>query len=198
MKILQTRVLLDRGGVASTREVGQAIAQIHAGVQRVVWPGGSDVFTIRPARKANGVKPVKKNCMEYLRQNGWELEKEMDLATYKKPGKIDALQELSDGRYFAFEWETGNISSSHRALSKMAIGLLDGVLAGGTLALPSRRLYEYFTDRVGNFPEIEPYFPLYENLNVGNGYLAVVEFEHDRESDKVPHIPKGTDGRAMR
>ena len=49
------------------------------------------------------------------------------LGSREKPGKIDAVKNLPDGRYFAFEWETGNISSSHRALNKMAIGLLDGV-----------------------------------------------------------------------
>jgi len=83
----------------------------------------------------------------------------MSIASRVKPGPIDAVKEMPDGRYFSVEWETGNISSSHRALNKMAVGLLDGMLVGGILILPSRDMYQYLTDRIGNYAEIEPYFP---------------------------------------
>jgi hypothetical protein len=108
------------------------------------------------------------------------------------------VKKMSDGRYFAIEWETGNISSSHRALNKMAVGLLDGMLVGGILILPSRDMYRYLTDRIGNYAEIEPYFPVWKNLQIQEGVLAVIEIEHDALSVDVPPIRKGTDGRALR
>ena len=136
--------------------------------------------------------------MEHLSRNHWELEKKMKIASRKKPGKIDAVKTISDGRFFAVEWETGNISSSHRALNKMAVGLLDGILVGGVLVLPSRKMYQYLTDRVGNFQEIEPYFPVWQNLAISDGLLAVMEIEYDAVSLDTPQIKKGTDGRALR
>ena len=80
----------------------------------------------------------------------------------------------------------------------MAIGLMDGVLAGGILILPSREMYQYLTDRVGNYAEIEPYFPVWRNLSINKGLLAVIEVEHDAVSLDIPPIRKGTDGRALR
>jgi hypothetical protein len=82
----------------------------------------------------------------------------------------------------------------------MAIGLLDKVLAGGILALPSRSMYRLLTDRVGNYEEIQPYVPVWECLNssVSDGVLVVLEIEHDDISLSVPPIPKGTDGPALR
>ena len=80
----------------------------------------------------------------------------------------------------------------------MAIGLLDGVIEGGVLILPSREMYQYLTDRVGNFAEIEPYFNVWKNLKISNGLLAVIEIEHDDLSEDVPPIRKGTDGRALK
>jgi hypothetical protein len=100
-------------------------------------------------------------------------------------------------KLFAFEWETGNISSSHRALNKMALGMLKGLLVGGTLVVPTRKMYEYLTDRVGNLDELEPYFELWRALNVEYGLLQVVAIEHDGVSRVVPRIPKGTEGRAL-
>jgi hypothetical protein len=80
----------------------------------------------------------------------------------------------------------------------MAVGLLDGVLAGGVLILPSRDMYQYLTDRIGNYSEIEPYFPVWRNLSIEEGVIAVIEIEHDAVSLDIPAIRKGTDGRALR
>ena len=54
------------------------------------------------------------------------------------------------------------------------------------------------TDRIGSYSEIEPYFPVWRNLQVKEGVLAVIEIEHDALSEGVPVIPKGTDGRSLR
>jgi hypothetical protein len=91
----------------------------------------------------------------------------------------------------------GNISSSHRAINKMALGILKKVLIGGVLILPTRAMYKYLTDRVGNFHDLEPYFPLWQALQVEEGFLAVIAIEHDAVSRSVPSYPKGTDGRAL-
>ena len=109
---------------------------------------------------------------------------------------MDATCQVGD-RLFCVEWETGNISSSHRAINKMAVGILKKILVGGALIVPTREMYNYLTDRVGNFPELEPYFPLWRALHVEEGLLVVIVIEHDAVSRAVPRIPKGTDGRAL-
>ncbi len=134
--------------------------------------------------------------MVALAKGGWKLEQPLDLATVKRPGKLDAVYESAHGPV-AVEWETGNISSSHRALNKMALGLLKGKLAAGILIVPTRRMYRYLTDRVGNIDELDPYFDLWRCIPCDEGVLEVVVIEHDAESLSVPRILKGTDGRAL-
>ncbi len=90
-------------------------------------------------------------------------------------------------RLFCVEWETGNISSSHRAINKMALGIIKKVLIGGLLILPTRNMYKYLTDRIGNFPDRDPYFPLSKALKVEEGFLAVIAIEHDAVSLSVPN-----------
>lgn len=198
MKIKSIEVLLQNTSDAATSEIVALIDEVQRAILAVSWPPESQQFTIHPVKKANGVKPIKQNCMNYLKRNGWLLEQRIAVVKGMRPGPIDAVKKLSDGRLFALEWETGNISSSHRALNKMAVGILQGELLGGVLILPSRPLYEYLTDRVGNFPEMEPYFPLWQAVGIKEGYLAAIQIEHDAESLDVPKIPKGTDGRALR
>jgi len=198
MKILRIEFLQRKGNFANSLEFNLIIEQIKKAILSVDWPEGSNSFTLYPVKKANGVVPIKKNCMNYLVQNGWLTEHPMAIASRLKPGKIDAAIKLKNERWFAVEWETGNISSSHRALNKMAIGLLDGQLAGGALILPSRKMYMYLTDRIGNYAEIEPYFPVWRSLPLNDSVVAVIEIEHDSLSMDVLPIKKGTDGRALR
>ena len=114
-----------------------------------------------------------------------------------KPGAMDAAYVWAGG-IVCFEWETGNISSSHRSLNKLCLGLLKGVIKAGMLVVPSRQLYPYLTDRIGNISELEPYFPLWRATPCAEGVLEIVVIEHDDVSVDVPKIPKGTDGRAQR
>jgi len=111
-------------------------------------------------------------------------------------GRIDAIKRVPQG-IFALEWETGNISSSHRSLNKMAFGIAEGPLIGGALVVPSRALYTYLTDRVGNVRELEPYYRFWKRAIRKDGVLAVLVVEHDATSTDVPKISKGTDGRAL-
>lgn len=194
MKITQTRILIDQGNYTEKTIYHTIIKNVEDAILKVTWPLGSDVFTVKPVKNGNGVKPIKQFCMQHLFENGWRLEHRLRVSSSLSPGPLDATIELDDGRHFAIEWETGNISSSHRAINKIALGILNGTLAGGILILPSRPLYHYLTDRVGNYAELEPYFPVWSNLSVADGFLAVIEIQHDAISFDVPLIPKGTDG----
>lgn len=194
MKIVKIEVLINHGEFFNSRKFSDLLNEINIAISKVVWPLGAQSFTINPKKKGNGVKPIKNGCMDHLEESGWELEKRLRISNDMRPGPLDAVKELSDESIFALEWETGNISSSHRALNKMALGILQGELAGGILILPSRNMYSFLTDRIGNFQEIAPYFPVWKSLNITSGYLAVIEIEHDFEDVDSPLIPKGTDG----
>jgi len=198
MKILRTEFLIKKGEFAKSKECQGIFSEISKAINTITWPQNSHNFTLYPKKKGNGVVPIKKNFVKTLENNGWKSEYRMKIASRLRPGPIDSVKFLPGNRFFAVEWETGNISSSHRAINKMAIGLLDGVIEGGVLILPSRNMYQYLTDRVGNFAEIEPYFNVWKNLKISNGLLAVIEIEHDDLSEDVPLIRKGTDGRALK
>ncbi len=201
MKILRVERLIDAGPFSNSTEWEQIQAHIFQAIKSIEWPPGSGSFTLydEPGKargKGSGVKPIKSACMRHLESLGWSLETHVDIATLKQPGPIDATFRVGR-RLFAVEWETGNISSSHRAVNKIALGILKGVLVGGALILPTRTMYKYLTDRVGNFPELEPYFPLWRAIAVNEGLLVLIAIEHDAVSRSVPRIPKGTEGRAL-
>ena len=73
--------------------------------------------------KGNGVVPIKAKPMKVLLEEGWTLEYPWEVATKavgpgksrkgSKPGDIDAAKQFDQG-LVVVEWETGNISSSHR------------------------------------------------------------------------------------
>jgi hypothetical protein len=184
------------------RDVLQAIGAVR-------WPPGAASFTIYPQSgkrrgEGNGVGPIKQAFVQKLSDLGWRLEEpyrraDADQETAPRPGAFDAWVDLSAEGWqpFVAEWETGNVFSSHQALNKMAMGLLEEQLAGGVLVVPTRALYRYLTDRVGNYQEIAPYFALWSALPVRNGFLAVIAVEHDATSVSVPRIGKGTNGRAL-
>ena len=203
MKIIQFKHLIDTGNFSKTEQWANLKSQIIKAIECVQWPPNSGSFILhdqsgRKRGQGNGVKPIKEACMLHLKSEGWQLETPVDIVTPKSTGAVDATYKI-DNKFFAVEWETGNISSSHRALNKMALGLLKNVLVGGVLILPTRNMYRYLTDRVGNYRELEPYFYMWESLasKISEGLLAVVAIEHDGVSKDVSRIPKGTDGRAL-
>jgi hypothetical protein len=113
----------------------------------------------------------------------------------ERPGKSDLIYLCGQG-LICFEWETGNISSSHRSLNKMAQGLMSGDVQAGVLVVPSCKMAPYLTDRIGNIDELRWYFPLWKATPCDNGVLEIIVIEQDAESLDVPKIPKGTDGLA--
>jgi hypothetical protein len=188
--------LISKGSFEESEEWAVIQNEIRSAIDLIVWPPGTSNFTINPTRHGNGVKPIKNACMTALKDNfGWQLETQIRYAT-RSPGRVDATKTL-DNHFFALEWETGNISSSHRAVNKMVLGLLRGVFLGSALVLPSRNLYPYLTDRIGNYEELEPYFDVWRAVEVKEGFLAVFVVEHDGVDSSVPRITKGTDGRAL-
>lgn len=201
MKIVREETLIRVGAYAESDEWRLTRTSLYQAIRSVDWPPGSGSFTIYPEsgkkrEKGNGVKPIKNELMKELERQGWKLEQPLDIAILRRPGKLDAVLYTSYGPV-ALEWETGNISSSHRALNKMALGLLKGVLACGILVVPSRELYKYLTDRVGNIEELVPYLDLWRSIPCRAGVLEIVAIEHDAISTSVPRIPKGTSGRAL-
>lgn len=201
MRIVREETLISCGRYAASKVWKETRESLYKAIREVDWPRGSGKFTIYPEagkRRAegNGVTPIKLGLMEELELQGWKLEEPLDIATRKKPGKLDAVL-YTDYGPVALEWETGNISSSHRALNKMCLGLLTGVLACGILVVPSRELYKYLTDRIGNMDELEPYLDLWRSIPCKEGVLEIVAIEHDGTSMDVPRIPKGTSGRAL-
>lgn len=210
MRIAETVALLQRGDFAESAEWLAIRDTIHTAIALAEWPVGSGSFTIHPesgkkSGKGNGVVPIKAKPMQLLKDAGWALEYPWDVATKatstgkkgkgSKPGDIDAAKQFAQG-LVVVEWETGNISSSHRAINKMALGLVAKKCVAGVLVVPNMKLAQYLTDRIGNIEEIRPYAPLWENLSIGEGVLELVVIEQDAESTNVPRIPKGKDGRA--
>jgi hypothetical protein len=200
MKIIQSERLIDAGPFSKSTDWQKIEGHIFQAIQSIEWPPGTGSFTLRNESgkkrgQGSGVKPIKQACMQMLKSLGWKLETPVDIATVMRPGPMDATYQVNN-RLFCLEWETGNISSSHRAVNKMAQGLMMKILIGGALILPTHEMAQYLTDRVGNFRELSPYFPLWKSLSVQEGLLLVISIEHDAVSDKVARIEKGTDGRA--
>ncbi len=200
MKIIHVERLIDKGEFSATEEWQLIESHVIQAIKTIEWPPDSGSFTLYPESgkkrgEGNGVKPIKEACMLHLETLGWKLEQEL---TAIDTGKIDAAYRVRE-RLFCVEWETGNVSSSHRAINKMALGMLKNILMGGILILPTRAMYRYLTDRIGNFPEIQPYFPLWRSLDtsINEGLLSVIAIEQDAVSKDVPRIRKGTDGRAL-
>ena len=189
MKCTDWHVLVN-DGFATTPEFAQVEQDVRAGIAAIRWPSRAADFAIRPGKNGNGVKPIKEAFVEVLKRHGWEPEYQ----------RFDAHLSFDSGTLpFAVEWETGNISSSHRAMNRLLLGMHEQRISGGVLVLPTRDLYWHLTDRIGNYRELEPYLPLYHRWNGEPGfrYLAIVTVEHDRLDENVPLIGKGTDGRAL-
>jgi hypothetical protein len=201
VKIVAVHTIINCGSYASSRHWRQTRKQIHSAVRACEWPPGSGLFTIYPQSgkkrgEGNGVKPIRDGFVADLRSRGWVIEGPAQNALGLRLGGFDAVLPGPEGAVVV-EWETGNISSSHRSMNKLTMLVAEGVIAAGTLVVPSRKLYVYLTDRIGNINELEPYFGLWRSVPCKKGVLEIVVIEHDATSDRVPKIPKGTAGRAL-
>jgi hypothetical protein len=197
MKIVHVETVLSCGSYADSAHWAETKAAIHEAVKKCDWPPGSGKFTINPVRKGNGVKPVKNEFVKELKRLEWTIEGPAKNLLDQRLGDFDAVIPGPEG-FIVTEWETGNISSSHRSMNKLTMLVTDGLIAAGVLVVPSRNLYLYLTDRIGNYRELEPYLKLWKSVPCKVGVLEIVVIEQDGESKDVRFIPKGTDGRSKR
>ena len=174
----------------------------------------------------NGVSPIKKQFFNMMANAKWKTEHPLSLDSYLKSdrqiqplvlypgltpltedltssvGDFDFAYETDSGFRTVVEWETGNISSSHRSLNKMCLALMAGMADAGVLIVPSRTLYPHLTDRIGNWRELCPYLAFWQgagtNPMMGKGLLAITVVEHDElvRDDSIPYIKQGVDGRS--
>jgi Restriction endonuclease BamHI len=196
MRIVEEVVLFDQLTEADAIAAGDAdLAEVRAVIPTIHWPPGTGRFTINPTPMGNGVVPIKEAFAFDLHARGWQ----MEVLAFGRggPGEFDAGR-LRDGAWSTFvEWETGNISSSHRSLNRLLLALKRGIALQGVLTLSDGLLYPYLTDRVGNWRELSIYRDVYARTDVP-GRLVVVVVGYDATDPSVPLIGKGTDGHALR
>ena len=193
----------------------------------VIHPKGFEIRTTPNGKKKkrplrNSVSAIRMQFRARMRQAGWKCEHPLDMTSAfewlrsnttspilsypglapvtglrEQVGDFDFWVETPSKTRAVIEWETGNISSSHRSLNKMCIGLLGGTFEIGVLILPSRNFYKHLTDRIGNFQELEPYLAFWNQVGrlIQKGMLVVVEVEQDALDESVPFIVGGDDGR---
>ena len=200
MRIVDVVTIHSCGPYAASRHWKNTRRQIHAAVKSCEWPIGSGSFTIYPESgkrrgEGNGVKPIRSEFIAALRRAGWAIEGRAKNALGQALGDFDAVL-AGPEKPIVIEWETGNISSSHRSMNKLTMLVSCGVISAGVLVVPSRKLYVYLTDRIGNINELAPYLGLWRSVPCKAGVVEILVIEQDAESVSVPRIPKGTDGRA--
>lgn len=212
MRIVEAVDITKAGAFPRTPTWRRALRDVEGAIASVDWPPGSGSFSLnpdpaidrqgRPDRHPNGVVPIKLPLIRHLASQGWEAESLPTLPESPEGGDVLRTGDL-DGllrdrnRWVGFEWETGNVSSTHRAVNKLLHGITRGTLNGGILVLAVRATQRYLTDRVGNFEEIAPYFEFWGRYPVPDGALRVYGIGHDALDSSVPHIPKSTAGRAL-
>ena len=196
MKLAKIEVLIAGGRFPQSQEWNTILQEIRSAVGQVRWPPESGSFILNPDRgrgrgEGNGVRPIKTGFLARLEDLGWSTRERSN------PRRFDAVKGLANGTIFGLEWETGNVSSTHRSINRILLAHHERELTGGAVILPTRHMYQYLTDRIGNLEEIAPYFPEWRSVRWDDGVLHVVGVEHDGVSEEVPRIPKGTNGRSL-
>lgn len=228
MKWLRTIIVFDQGDIASSADWRSIHKSYVRSIQSIDFPSGTGTLTLR--RKflrpdgqwnRNGVSYLRTRFLDCMvKTEGWHPEGDVNLGTKRKPpelrlypsgkvyqepitsefGGFDFVTTTPKGTHVAIEWETGNISSSHRSMNKLAISLRIGRVQAAVLILPSRNLYQHLTDRIGNIGELSGYLSMWMDMGktVKRGLLAVSVVEHDYLTDDPTHkyLPTGIAGRA--
>ncbi len=228
LKWLRTLVLFDKGGVLASRDWQTIHESYIRSIQQIDFPHGAGTLTLRRKVRRrdgqwnrNGVVYLKKRFLNHMiKVEGWRGEVGFELGRnrtppdlllfpemtpYREPitsefGGFDLVTTTPGGLHVAIEWETGNISSSHRSMNKLAIALATGKVHAAVMIVPSRHLYAHLTDRIGNIGELSGYLSMWKSLegSVSRGALVIIVVEHDALTDdsKFRYLPVGKDGRA--
>ena len=159
----------------------------------------SGKFIINPLEKnCNGVVPLKEGIYRRLEYYyNWYREKPLAyFENAQKGGPIDVYKEFLDKTNsfnVGLEFETGNISSAHRSMNKLCVGIKHGDLQMAFLIMPIMHLAYYLTDRISNFEELAPYFVLLDEYPI-----VIFGFDADLYDSTVPLLAKGKDGMSNR
>lgn len=147
-------------------------------------------------KNCNGVVPLKETCYRMLEEvYGWYRERPLDVLS-EKGGPIDVYKVFQDERNevrVGIEFETGNISSAHRSMNKLHLGVSSSELDLAVLLMPMHRLSYYLTDRVSNYEELKPYFLLIKDIP-----FIMIGFDVESYSSTAVFLPKGRDGMSNR
>jgi hypothetical protein len=256
MKLINTYLVLDSGGVAQDPGWERAFSVISKSIASMKWPNSRRARSFRIPKSVsipvggvykdehgritrvkgknkilrNGVRPIRDQFRRLMAKQKCSFEQPLSLAPFfqslresgsapfpKYPrtdqaekvvfnesvGDFDFWFETPEGFKTVVEWETGNISSSHRSLNKMSLALMGHVADAAVLVVPSRILYVHLTDRIGNIRELQPYFYFWNRFGslINKGLLAVMEVEHDELFDSIDlreFVPTGSDGNSKR
>jgi hypothetical protein len=209
------------------------IVSVKNGVAYTDLEGTAKVWDkAKPLTLRNGVVPLRQLFRTNLEKSGWKAEEPLSLQgyfekiradknlaqifRYPEPaadaihdplhegvGDFDFWLRSDTGFRTVVEWETGNISSSHRSLNKMCLALMAGLVDAAVLVVPSIMLNVHLTDRIGNIRELQPYFYFWSAFgqSIKRGLLAIVEVEQDglvKSTDMRDFIPTGKDGNAKK
>lgn len=174
----------------SSRLANQAYTEITSAVEAMVGRINNS------SKNGNGVVPIKEGCYQLLEEEyHWYREKPLNVLS-SKGGPIDVYKEFHNGLHLfrvGLEFETGNISSAHRSMNKLSLGIQVGELDLAVILLPIHELSYYLTDRVSNYEELEPYFSLVEDIP-----FIVIGFDAEEYTTAVDPLPKGKDGMSDR
>lgn len=228
MKLNHTVIVFDQGNVADSVGWREGYKGYSSVIATMVNPVDSVNFKIKKKRRTgsqwerNGVTPIKAQFLERMKTAGWKFESPFSLdkhiasvaerspwltypemtplreALHSGVGNLD-FWITSRKERIAIEWETGNISSSHRSLNKLCLALFAGLVDACVLIVPSRAFYDNLTDRVGNWKELGPYLAFWRQvgeLGLKRGLLAITVVEHDQIDDTIGYITSGNDGRS--
>lgn len=228
MKWLRTIVLFSKDNVIEDNDWKTLHESYLRSIASIDFPQNSGSLKLRRKQrqqngqwKRNGVKYLKDRFLNDMTEvEKWTpegvvglkaLQRKLPLqlypscAPYQEPitsrfGGFDFHMKGDGGNVAAIEWETGNISSSHRSMNKLGISLQAGLIDIGVLIVPSRELYSHLTDRIGNISELSGYLELWAGLgaSVKRGLLAITVVEHDEltDNEQFDYLPVGIDGRA--
>ena len=145
MKWVRTIILFDEGQIASSQDWRAVHAAYVRAIKSIDHPAGSGSLTIRKKVKLangqwsrNGVGYLRKRFLNQLvNVEGWRPETSVGIVHSLNPahlhlypslrphiepvtsdfGGIDFEMKSRAGLRIAIEWETGNISSSHRSMN---------------------------------------------------------------------------------
>jgi hypothetical protein len=228
MKWLRTLIIFDKGNIVSSADWSAIHKSYVRSIESIDFPLGTGKLKLREKEKRadgqwnrNGVGYLRKRFLDHItNEEKWKAESAFTLGESRKPptimlypgnkvhheeitsefGDFDLVSTAKNGSRVAIEWETGNISSSHRSVNKLAIAISTRQIDAGVLIVPSRGLYNHLTDRIGNIGELAGYLSMWHGIGaaIERGLLAITVVEHDEltTSKSFNYLPTGNDGRA--